>query len=814
MPEGPELVGLALQLVSPVSQAPDNRPKARRARPQHEARAGARLPYARHVDDATLITRDGLLMQVIHLAGLPFETADTEELNYRLALREGALRAFASSRFAIYHHVVRREVVPASEGVFDDDFSRTLDEAWKLRLGAKKLYVNELFVTLVRRPVQGRVGLIEGALRAITGGGSAQSAAAFAVEQRELNGARDALLASLAPYGARLLSVYDTPAGPCSEPLEFLSTLYNGEMRPVLLPHADLGEHIPYRRVSFGAETVELSRGGALERGFAALISIKDYPPQTTAGMLDDLLRLPHELVVSQSFAFVDRQAGLDRMNLALRRMRASDEEAVSLRQGLAQAKDDVSVGRAAFGEHHLTVMIRSASIEGLDAAVAEVQSSFTEMGIIAVREDVNLEAAFWAQFPGNFKDIGRRALISTANFAGFASSHNFPTGQARANHWGPAVTLLETTSAGPYHFNFHKGDLGNFTIIGPSGSGKTVVLSFLLAQARKFDPRIIFFDKDRGAEIFLRAIGGRYEAIRPGHPTGFNPLQLDDTPANRAFLTDWIARLVAQPGETLSTDDIDRVKEAVDANFDQQPDFRRLRYFAQLFRGDRRPQSADLAARLKPWWGDGERAWLFDNPRDGLDLEARTLGFDMTQILDEPALRTPAMMYLFHRVEQRLDGDPTVIVIDEGWKALDDEVFLARIKDWEKTIRKRNGLVGFATQSAQDALESKIASAIIEQAATQIFMANPKAQAKDYCEGFGLTEHEFGLVRGLPDTAHCFLIKHGADSVVARLNLSGEPDLLTVLSGRERTVRLLDTLREELGEDPAVWLPRLLEKA
>jgi type IV secretion system protein VirB4 len=122
--------------------------------------------------------------------------------------------------------------------------------------------------------------------------------------------------------------------------------------------------------------------------------------------------------------------------------------------------------------------------------------------------------------------------------------------------------------------------------------------------------------------------------------------------------------------------------------------------------------------------------------------------------------------------------------------------------------------VVGFATQSAQDALESRIASAIIEQAATQIFMANPKAQATEYIGGFGLTPHELELVRAIPDTAHCFLIKHGNDSVVARLNLSGEKDLLTVLSGRERTVRLLDEIREKTGDDPADWLPRLLEVA
>lgn len=92
--------------------------------------------------------------------------------------------------------------------------------------------------------------------------------------------------------------------------------------------------------------------------------------------------------------------------------------------------------------------------------------------------------------------------------------------------------------------------------------------------------------------------------------------------------------------------------------------------------------------------------------------------------------------------------------------------------------------------------------------------MANPKAQARDYMEGFGLTEHEFNLVKSLPDTSRCFLIKHSTDSVVARLNLAGEPDILTVLSGRERTVRLLDAIRQEVGDDPAAWLPRLLEVA
>jgi type IV secretion system protein VirB4 len=784
---------------------------------RREQAAGARLPYARHVDDATIETRDGRLIQTLHLGGYPFETADTDELNYRKSVRDTMLRGVANSRFALYHHVVRREVAAELHGSFPDDFSRALDEAWRARLGARRLYVNELFLTLVRRPMQGRLGLLEEVVRSLRGAGDRQEAqAAFARDLAALNGARDGLLSALAPYGARLLTVYDGPQGLCSEPLEFASLLYNGEMRPVRLPDADLGLYLPYRRVSFGADTLELGPAGRLARTFAAMISVKDYPAQTTPGMLDDLLRLPSELVLTESFGFVDRQATLDRMNLALRRMRAADDEALSLRRDLFTAKDDVAAGRAAFGEHHLSVMVKAPTEMQLAEAAADVQSALTELGIISVREDVNMEPAFWAQFPGNFKDIGRRALVSSSNFASLASFHNFPTGLGRTPHWGQAITVLETTSAGPYQFNFHHGDLGNFTVIGPSGSGKTVVLGFLLAQAQRLSPRTVYFDKDRGAEIFLRAIGGRYDVLRPAEPSGLNPLLLADEPGNRRFLADWMAKLITAgaSGSGLDVDDVAAIADAVDANFAQPPAYRRLRHFAELFRGQRRPSSTDLAARLAPWHSGGDYAWLFDNAEDELDLGARTVGFDLTQILEDPAARTPAMMYLFHRVEQRLDGTPTIIVIDEGWKALDDDIFVQRLKDWEKTLRKRNGIVGFCTQSAQDALASRISSAIIEQAATQIFMINPKAQRSEYCGGFGLTEHEFDLIRTLPDSTHCFLIKHGSDSVVARLNLAGLPDLLTVLSGRESTVRRLDDLRARYGDAPAAWLPHLLERA
>jgi type IV secretion system protein VirB4 len=777
--------------------------------------AGDRLPYAGHFDDHTVMTRSGGLIQMIQVDGVAFETADSETLNHMAAVRDVVMRGIANSNLMLYCHVIRRQVAAELSGSQPEGFVRDLDDAWQQQLRSKRLYINDMVLMLVRRPARGKIGFFDRLTK--WGNGTRNSAERVADqmrELRELDAARTNLLSALTRYGPRLLGRYNGASGICSEPLEILSALYNGEMQPVLEPTGDAGHYLPYKRISFGLDALELKGASANMSSFGAIVSIKDYPAYTAPGMLDNLLRLPHEMTMTESFAFIDRQIADERIGLALRRLRAASDETTTLRQGLLGAKDDLTGGAAAYGEHHLTVHVRAMTLAALDAAVADVQASLADIGAVAVREDLNLESAFWGQFPGNADFIARKALVSTANLSGLISLHGFPIGVPAGGPWGEPITVLETTSSTPYFFNLHSGDLGNFTLIGPSGSGKTVVLNFLIAQAQKFQPRTFFFDKDRGAEIFIRAIGGHYDVLRPGTPTGFNPLQLPENATNQAFLRQWLSQLLTPAGGQLTADENAIIASAVDANFGQPTVYRQLRYLVELLAGGARPIRGDLASRLAPWYGAGEHAWLFDNPADQLNLDTRTAGFDMTALLDNPALRTPAMMYLFHRVDERLDGTPSMIVIDEGWKALDDDVFVHRLKDWMKTIRKRNGVVGFATQSASDAIESKIAATIIEQSATQLFMSNPKAQASDYCGGFGLTEHELDLVRSLPEHLRCVLIKQGGNSVVARLDMANMPDAITVLSGRETSVRKLDELRRVHGDAPSEWMPILLKAA
>jgi type IV secretion system protein VirB4 len=482
-----------------------------------EAHAGDRLPYARLLDESTILLRDGSLMTALQVPGLPFETEDSLALNAHAASREVMLRSNLDARFVLYHHIVRRRVSVELAGDFDDPLSAHIDRRWRDHLARGSLFVNDQFVTLVRRPARGKVGLAERAARLWRRKGR-EPAEADSRELRSLKAAAQALSASLGDYGAQVLGDYEGPsAARNNELLELLSALYNGEMRPVRRPSedTDLGRMLPYRRASFGLDAMELR--GSAGADFAAILSLKDYPDATSPGLLDALLRLPCEMVVSETFAPHERQTARERIDLGIRRLRSADEEAMAERAEMLAARDALGQGSVGFGDHHMTVMVRERDLERLDDATAACAAALADRGAIVVREDTNLEPAFWGQFPGNEQYLVRRAMISTANMASFGSLHGFALGQAEGNHWGDAVTLLATSSATPFFFNFHHGDLGNFSVIGPSGSGKTVAMNFLAAQAQKFSPRTILFDKDRGAELYIRGIGGRYDRIRAG---------------------------------------------------------------------------------------------------------------------------------------------------------------------------------------------------------------------------------------------------------------------------------------------------------
>lgn len=770
-----------------------------------EVPASSFIPYKYHWDNETIMTKNNEFLQIIKLEGFSFETADDEDVDMKKMVRNSLLKSMADGSFSVHFHTVRRRASAFPGGKQPPGLAAYIDKKWREKHETKSSFMNELYMTVLRKPnKQGAVAIHHYFKQASQVGNKDAKINDTREAVKELKEAVDRVLATFKDYGARLLTIVDRDGLPYSEPMEFLGMLVNcGYTQSMLMTATDIASYLPAYRLYFGPKAIEVC--GPEGKRFAGIVSVKEYSPATAAGLLDGFLQLPFEFIISQSFSFANRTGNISKMQIRQRRMIAAQDAAISQVAEISDALDMAMSGHVAFGDHQVSVLCYDEDMNALEKKLSMCIAELVNLGINPIREYYVLEQTYWAMLPGNLDFRARGAQIHTLNLAGFASLHNYPVGRIANNHWGDAVTVFDTSSGTPYFFNFHQRDVGHTTIIGPTGAGKTVLMNFLCAQAQKFNCRMFFFDKDRGAEIFIRALGGRYSVLESARPCGFNPLQLPDTPENRNFLGEWMQTLVTVHDEPFGADDMERIQEAVAGNYKLHPKDRILRNIAP-FLGIEGPGT--LAGRLRQWHSGGQYAGLFDNEEDMVDFtQGTSFGFEMGELLQERYTIEPALLYLFHRISLSLDGTPTVIVMDEAWALLDNKTFSGRIRDWLKTLRKLNGMVIFATQSVEDATQSSISETLIQQTATQIFLPNPKA-TDAYRKAFMVSEREFNLLKTTDPGSRYFLVKQGSDVVVAKLDLSGMDDVINVLSGRAETVMLLDEIREQVGDDPNKWMP------
>src|SRR5882757_1403600 len=529
---------------------------SRSAAIRRELPASRHIPYAAHVAPEVIITMSGDYVQTFRLGGASFESADDETLNNWHERLNVTWRNIASPNVALWTHLIRRREAPEGAPVTASGFADRLAEKYRQRLSAETLMVNELYLTLVYRPVTGAAPTLVSKFLSQRQTGSSSAERADALEACAK--LRQTVAASLARYEPELLGVYTIKDRRYSTLLEFLSFLLNGERARVPLPRSPLSTVLATSRVLFGSETLEYR--SATETRLGAVLGIKEYPTPTVVGMYDGLLSAPFPFVLTQSFTFLNKATGQRLLQRQQARMANAGDFAVSQAAELIDALDALTSNDFCMGDHHFTLQVLSPPLGGSDERrlvrlndqVALARALLADTGMTVAREDLGLEAAFWAQLPGNFALRPRKAPITSRNFAAMVSFHNYPCGRATGNYWGEALALLMTSSRSPYYFSLHatdpqdpdggsRKDTGHTFICGPTGSGKTVFVGFLLAMLSRQGVTQVVFDKDRGLEILVRALGGTYLLLQNGAPTGFNPLRLPPTATNIEFLKTWL---------------------------------------------------------------------------------------------------------------------------------------------------------------------------------------------------------------------------------------------------------------------------------
>lgn len=774
------------------------------------------ITLSSHVSPSVIKSTTGDYLITWYLEGLPFVGREEWELEHKHNTFNRLLQTLRAPDYvnvAFWVHDVRRRRKINLKSNYQEQFNQKLSDAYYASLTDQKVMQNELYFTIIYRPVVEGKRLVEKSSN-IDQLQAEQNQALDKINELATN--VEAVLHDYAPYR---LSMYEGVNGMVfSEVLEFFGHLINRSDEPMPVLKAPIYNYLATSKHIFsprGGDFIVRTPEG--KNHYGAILNIKEYADATWPGILNGLKYLDFEYVITHSFTPHAKSEGLKALERTKGMMISSGDKAVSQIVELDVAMDQLTSGNFVLGEYHFTLALYGSTQEEVQKQIAVTRAELSNSGFVSAKEDMAISGSFYAQLPCNWRWRSRLANISSLNFLGLAPLHNFATGKRDNNPWGECVTVLQTTNRQPYYFNFHathpsenslgEKAIGNTMVIGKSGTGKTALINFLLSQVQKFQPQptIFFFDKDRGAEIFVRACGGNYMALDNGQPTGFNPLQCEANEANIQFLSDLIKLLVAKDKYTASEED--DILRAVRSMLDTPM---KLRTMTNLQKSLPNLGEDSVFARLRKWTQSGSLGWVFDNPKDTIDFSgANIIGFDYTEVIDNPEVRTPVINYLIHRLEELIDGRPLIYVMDEFWKILDGEGGLKEFaKNKQKTIRKQNGLGIFATQSPEDALKSDIAAALIEQTATMVLLPNPNADRKDYIDGLKLTESEFKVVSALDERSRCFLVKQGHASAVCKLDLNGMDDELAIISASTDNISILHDILEQTATDSTAQAP------
>ncbi|HAU5635938.1 VirB3 family type IV secretion system protein [Citrobacter amalonaticus] len=799
------------------------------------------IPYSSHIHRHIVRSRRGELFCTWELTGTPFDCESEENLEAGTTQLHGLIRAFEGMPVTFSIHNVRE---PFTDSLHRDSGNPYADDVSRLYYASLKktpFRRNRLFLTVCWQPFSraekaGRKRMPDG-----------QKLRELDSVLQEMLDIRTALDTALSRYDARSLGTFSEGDGVYSSQLAFYEYLLTHQWRKVRVTRTPVYRVLGSAALYFaaGAGQINHVNGTHYFRG----LEIKEFSQETATGMMDSLLYAPCDYVITQTYSCLSREEARKAIRRTRRLMMSADDEAISQRLDLDVALDLLMSGKIAFGRHHFSLMVFSPSLERLAADTSEISNMLNNTGLTPVPAELSLSAAYMAQLPGNQHLRPRPGELSSRNFVELAALHNFYPGKRDRAPWGEAMALLRTPSGDGYYLNLHNtlAGLDEFNeknpastcILGTNGSGKTMLMTFLEIMQQKYGHRdsfapdarprrltTVYLDKDRGAEMHIRALGGRYYRVISGEPTGWNPFSLPPTKRNLNVIRQLMKILCTRNGATLTPRDERRLNDAVNAVMRNEPQYRIFGITRLLENlpepATREAQENGLSIRLAQWAQGGEFGWVFDNESDTFDIrDCDNFGIDGTEFLDDAAVCAPISFYLLYRITSLLDGRRLVIFMDEFWKWLRDPVFKDFAYNRLKTIRKLNGMLVVGTQSPAEIIQDDIAPAVIEQCGTQILAANPGADRVHYVDGMKFEPEVFDVVKHLDPQARQYVVvknqfrRGDIRRFAARvtLDLSGIGKYTKVMSGSTDNLQIFDALFQE-GMQPHEWLDVYQAKA
>jgi type IV secretion system protein VirB4 len=782
------------------------------------------LPFAALVDEGVVLTKSGGFLAAFEFRGPDLDSATAAELGAMASRVNGALKL--DDGWAIFVDAVR---TPApgymSQGAFPDRTTRLLDDVRRLSHEADDTagFESRFYLTVLWHPEPDAASKVEATF--IEGRGESGTAARSLMRFKQ----------ALAEIGDRMSGVVKIR--------QLVDTTDGGDIKSELLGHLQacvtFDQRGPYRLPEVPMYLDALIGRRPFVTGFEPKVgkttvipvSIIGFPGRSFPGMLDFLSRLPVEYRWSNRFIYLnERQADkvlsgyrskwgqkrLSLMNLIKSntggQVTHMNLDADEMANDAVVALSENSGGIVRFGYYTSTILLHGENPQLVRESARRVVKQVVNIGFDARIEEVNAVEAYLGSIPGNIVANVRRPLINTANLshllpmtAVWPGLHSHPCPFYPAN--SPVLLQAQTDGATPYRLCLHAGDLGHTAIIGPTGSGKSTLVGTLAAQHFRYpNARVFAFDKGYSMQPLVLAAGGQhYDIAGDANDIAFCPLAAIDRQAELEWATEWVELLCELQGVTMTPEYRKEILRALKQLADSTTNAsqRTITNFVLAL------QDQTLRDAVNQYTLSGIGGRLLDAESDALQEDIFQV-FEMEHLLNRgDRIVLPVLSYLFHRLEQRFNGEPTLLILDEAWILLGHPIFKAKIREWLKVLRKRNVAVVFATQSLSDLSRSGIADVIYESCPSKILLANAEAATdalRPLYQAIGINERQIQIIAQMTPKRHYYHL-HPDGRRLFDLGLT-PPELAFVgASDKESLTRMSDLRRLHGDAWPAQWL-------
>ncbi|MBE6460714.1 MAG: hypothetical protein E7007_02285 [Alphaproteobacteria bacterium] len=745
------------------------------------AKYSSYLPFGTVFTDNSMQLTDGSLIRVYRVAGVQTSMQDDATKEKFLDLRAQLFNQIRDPNVVLRFYMVRDAADENTNYEFDQPTLQRIYDKWRGQ--GLKIFLNNYYIVVSVAGVDARA---------------------------KLNQYGNYIESILAAYKPVVLK---------NDSVDNMARFFGRILSPISKPAPKRADNNIAKLTT--VDDVEFLRDGIIryisggEQSFAACLSFKISPDYLDEEFFDSVSTIQTEMIAMNGFHIMG--AADVESTIRKKRSTADDERRDSTETQISEAQnamDENLSGNQSLVDYYPLFVLFGATREDLQKYVDEFKKIAAQFGISPVVETFASKVSWFAQIPGfnvfprSFKLLSRAAAISIP-------MSTQPRGVENSD-WGPGPLVVFPTAQGtPYQFQFHVSDkpaaVGHTLTIGPTGGGKTTLFSFLIAQSLRHPKlKAFFFDRNKGAEIFTLAVGGKYitmqgkeknsDPMAQSFLTHLNPLKMPDTAANRAFLRRWFA-IISGQSDAASADEIAR---AVSVNFDYLSDKDRMlkNLWESCF-----SSSGNMRAALKKWVDPLQYGDMFNEASDTLDLHSRLTTFDFTDILQDEVLSPAVISYILHRINNITvsGGNPSLIMIDETAPMLENKMFRDNFITGLQEGRKNRQAYMVAFQRANVLDKLGVGDVVRGQAQTVMFFRNPAADASDYAH-WNLNPLEMAFIQGkaYPNLKRAVLLSRpvNGESVILNTELGGLGNLLRLFESGRSSVLLAEELYKMYGNN------------